>query len=193
MQHDRAALIVAHDVERVLTDIDADYGDCGIEFLRHGVLLVFGAPGQLKTLAGQEHGRTIPLPDHRRGDDITGRYSIREKSPAEAGQKFREECSLTGASARYVSRDDGKHKLHINFDQRFLADIPQMNSGTAWKIGRMLRPRPRRSKPTSILESSFVPTDGTRLPIVRSGDFGRSPFFEHLSAKQFAGRAKTLR
>ena len=45
MQHDRAALIVAHDVERVLTDIDADYGDCGIEFLRHGVLLVFGAPG----------------------------------------------------------------------------------------------------------------------------------------------------
>jgi hypothetical protein len=54
---------VAHDVERVLTDIDADYGDCGIEFLRHGVLLVFGAPGQLKTLAGQEHGRTIPLAD----------------------------------------------------------------------------------------------------------------------------------
>jgi hypothetical protein len=58
-----AALIVAHDVERVLTDINADYGDCGIEFLRHGVLLVFGAPGQLKTLAGQEHGRTIPLAD----------------------------------------------------------------------------------------------------------------------------------
>jgi hypothetical protein len=27
------------------------------------VLLVFGAPGQLKTLAGQEHGRTIPLTD----------------------------------------------------------------------------------------------------------------------------------
>jgi hypothetical protein len=63
MQHDRAALIVAHDVERVLTDINADYGDCGIELLRHGVLLVFGAPGQLKTLAGQEHGRTIPLAD----------------------------------------------------------------------------------------------------------------------------------
>jgi hypothetical protein len=27
------------------------------------VLLVFGAPGQLKTLAGLEHGRTIPLAD----------------------------------------------------------------------------------------------------------------------------------
>jgi hypothetical protein len=71
MQHDRAALIVAHDVERVLTDIDADYGDCGIEFLRHGVLLVFGAPGQLKTLAGQEHGRTIPL------DGVIGRPAFR--------------------------------------------------------------------------------------------------------------------
>jgi hypothetical protein len=63
MQHDRAALIVAHDVERVLTDIDADYGDCGIELLRHGVLLVFGAPGQHEMLVGQEHGRTIPLCD----------------------------------------------------------------------------------------------------------------------------------
>ena len=29
--------------------------------LRHGVLLVFGAPCQLQSLAGQEHGRTIPL------------------------------------------------------------------------------------------------------------------------------------
>jgi len=31
--------------------------------LRHGVLLVFGAPCQPKTLAGREHGRTIPLAD----------------------------------------------------------------------------------------------------------------------------------
>jgi hypothetical protein len=30
------------------------------------VLLVFGAPGQLKMLAGQEHGRTIPLADSPR-------------------------------------------------------------------------------------------------------------------------------
>src|SRR5450756_12790 len=62
-QHNRAALIVAYDMERVLADIDADHGDCGIELLRHGVLLVFGAPCQLKKLAGQEHGRTIPLAD----------------------------------------------------------------------------------------------------------------------------------
>jgi hypothetical protein len=60
-QHDGAARIVAHDVERVLADIDADYGDRSIELLRHRVLLVFGAPCQLRWLAGQEHGRTIPL------------------------------------------------------------------------------------------------------------------------------------
>jgi hypothetical protein len=62
-QHDGAARIVAHDVERVLADIDADHGDCGIGCLRHGVLLVFGAPCQLRLLAGQEHGGTIPLTD----------------------------------------------------------------------------------------------------------------------------------
>ena len=59
-QHDGATLIVAYDVERVLADIDADYSDCSVELLGHGVLLVFGAPWQL-TAAGQEHGRTIPL------------------------------------------------------------------------------------------------------------------------------------
>jgi hypothetical protein len=31
--------------------------------LGHGVLLVVGAPCQLQLLAGQEHGRTIPLAD----------------------------------------------------------------------------------------------------------------------------------
>src|SRR5712664_4375818 len=62
-QHDRAARIVAHDVERVLADIDADHGDRSTGCLRHGVLLVFGAPCQLRSLAEQEHGRTIPLAD----------------------------------------------------------------------------------------------------------------------------------
>ena len=54
-----------YNVERVLADIDADHGDRGIGRLRHGVLLVFGAPCQLRLLAGQEHGRTIPLSDIR--------------------------------------------------------------------------------------------------------------------------------
>jgi hypothetical protein len=50
-------------VKRVLANIDANYGNRGFECLRHGVLLVFGAPCQLRSLAGQEHGRTIPLAD----------------------------------------------------------------------------------------------------------------------------------
>jgi hypothetical protein len=60
-QHDGTAFIVTYDVERVLADIDAD--DSGLRGLRHGVLLVVGAPCQLLSLAGQEHGRTIPLAD----------------------------------------------------------------------------------------------------------------------------------
>jgi hypothetical protein len=31
------------------------------ECLRHGVLLVLGTPSQLRSLAGLEHGRIIPL------------------------------------------------------------------------------------------------------------------------------------
>ena len=36
------------------------------------------------------------------------------------------------------------------------------------------------------LEYDVVPTDDTRLPIVRSGDFGPSPFFGQLSGKPIA-------
>jgi hypothetical protein len=32
-QYDRTAFILADDVERVLVDIDADHGDCAVEFL----------------------------------------------------------------------------------------------------------------------------------------------------------------
>jgi hypothetical protein len=52
-------------VERVLANIDASYGDCGVEFRRHSVLLVFGAPCQRNLLAGQAHGQTIALADIR--------------------------------------------------------------------------------------------------------------------------------
>jgi len=62
-QHNRTALIKADNMERVLADIDADYGDFTVNYLGHGVLLVFGAPSQLRSLARQEHGRTIPLAD----------------------------------------------------------------------------------------------------------------------------------
>jgi hypothetical protein len=41
--------------------IDANRGDFGVECLGRGVLLVFGAPCQFRSLAEQEQGRTIPL------------------------------------------------------------------------------------------------------------------------------------
>ncbi len=53
-QHDGAARIVAHEVERVLADIDADHSDRGIGCLRHGVLLVFGACVYAYLLASTE-------------------------------------------------------------------------------------------------------------------------------------------
>src|ERR1700751_4909213 len=62
-KHDRTTKIVSHDVERILANIDADHGDCAVALLRHGVLLVFAALRQLLSLAGRDHGRTIPLPD----------------------------------------------------------------------------------------------------------------------------------
>jgi hypothetical protein len=54
-QHDCTAAVEADDVERVLADIDTDYGNCVVEIVRHSVLLVFGAPCQLRSLTGQEH------------------------------------------------------------------------------------------------------------------------------------------
>jgi hypothetical protein len=57
-------LILADNVERVLPDIDADHGRRSVELLRHGVLLVFGAPCHHSMLAGREHGRTIPSEAH---------------------------------------------------------------------------------------------------------------------------------
>jgi hypothetical protein len=61
-QHDCVTTIEPNDVERVLTDINADYGNCTLCCRSHGVLLVL-APLASLSLAGQEHGRTIPLPD----------------------------------------------------------------------------------------------------------------------------------
>src|SRR6476620_11722 len=61
-QHNGTTLIVAHDVERVLADIDTNHGNCSVHCLGHGVLLVL-APLASLSLAGREHGRTIPLAD----------------------------------------------------------------------------------------------------------------------------------
>jgi hypothetical protein len=69
-------------VERVLADIDANHGNCCIELLRHGVLLVFGTPRQLRLLVGQEHGRTIPLAENKS-------RSLKKKSASSYKRTFR--------------------------------------------------------------------------------------------------------
>src|ERR1700756_4481149 len=62
-KHDRTTLILPHDVKRVLTNIDADHGDCVVGLLRHSVLSSSSLPpSQLLSLAGLERGcRTSPL------------------------------------------------------------------------------------------------------------------------------------
>jgi hypothetical protein len=50
-------------MECVFTDINADHGDCAVEALGHGVFLCLWSPLPDSSLAGQEHGRTIPLAD----------------------------------------------------------------------------------------------------------------------------------
>src|SRR5882757_8745676 len=57
---------MADDVERVLADVDADHGNLGACCLGHGRAPRDAAPAQRRSLAGQEHGRTIPLPDKAR-------------------------------------------------------------------------------------------------------------------------------
>jgi hypothetical protein len=50
-------------MECVFADINADHGNCAVEALGHGVLLCLWSPLPDSSLAGQEHGRTIPLAD----------------------------------------------------------------------------------------------------------------------------------
>jgi hypothetical protein len=77
-QHNGAPPILANDVERILPDIDADYGDRALQCLCHGVLLVFGVPASLIALAGQEHGRTIPLAEVVHAGESVVRNATRE-------------------------------------------------------------------------------------------------------------------
>jgi hypothetical protein len=62
-QYNGTTLIVAHDAERVLADIDTNHSNCSVQYLGHGVLLVLTPLPQLLLLAGREHNRTISLTD----------------------------------------------------------------------------------------------------------------------------------
>src|SRR5258705_13961514 len=59
-QHNRATLIVAHDVERVLADIDTNHGNCSVLCLGHGVLLVLTPLPSFYCWRGGGTGRPAP-------------------------------------------------------------------------------------------------------------------------------------
>jgi len=79
------SVLFSEHVTCFLANIDASYGDCGVEFRRHSVLLVFGAPCRRNLLAGQEHGRTIPLSDLSRSGFL---QRTLPKHPHFAGRGF---------------------------------------------------------------------------------------------------------
>src|SRR5579863_2555486 len=84
-QHDGTTLIVADNMKRVLADIDTDHGDCALELLGHGALLVFGTPSQHSIASGagarpdhpiSRHLLTQTLTDNGRVEILGFRYAI---------------------------------------------------------------------------------------------------------------------
>src|SRR5262245_16617092 len=64
-QHQGSTPIMAHDVERILADIDADHGEFAVEFLGHGVLLCLSVPPcQFGSLAGAGARPDHPILGH---------------------------------------------------------------------------------------------------------------------------------
>jgi hypothetical protein len=62
-QNHGTTLVVAYNVERVLADIDADHGDCALELLGQGTLLLLRPFPSILSLLGRENGRTTPSAD----------------------------------------------------------------------------------------------------------------------------------
>ena len=66
--------ILADDVERILTDIDANHaGDRTITLAGHGELLLFAAPCQRRSLAGklgEAHGELIEITTYLTQDEL---------------------------------------------------------------------------------------------------------------------------
>src|SRR5208337_15834 len=113
-QHDGTALIVADNMERVLADIDADHGDCALELLGHGVLLVSGAPSQHPTVGG-----TGARPDHPISGQCAGARSglsaIFRQAPSPAvtvsiGASWAMETTL---SRKWTESRTRGRKLHL--------------------------------------------------------------------------------
>src|SRR5215813_1634338 len=64
-KHDRTTLILPHDVERILANIDADHGDCVVGLLRHGVLSSSSLPrASFACCRGRSTAADVPSQAH---------------------------------------------------------------------------------------------------------------------------------
>src|ERR1700730_5069184 len=74
-QADGTALILANDVERVLADIDADYGGAVSSFLSHGVLSLSSVvPASIRLQGGSRDGSFLERTS--RSADLLCRHGI---------------------------------------------------------------------------------------------------------------------
>ena len=97
-QDDRAALVEADDMERVLADIDADDGDLIGGRVGHGRAPSNAAPIQLCSPVGREHGRTIPLAVMGADRELAPHEGIccRQKSPSRLKNPITNQCRFAG-------------------------------------------------------------------------------------------------
>ena len=102
----------------------------GIGCLRHGVLLVFAAPCQLRLLTGREHGRTIPLadispsvPGHTHASEMSSKrqsilvHDIARLSPADRAKNFKG-IAAHGSRHKVSYRMVVHHRRSLGFRSR---------------------------------------------------------------------------
>jgi hypothetical protein len=121
-KHNGTAIIEADDVERVLTDINADYGRRSLCCRRHGVLLVL-APLASLSLAGQEHGRTIPLADFHSRSAGRFAHSRVDRVRARARRMCQKLVTPEAAMFEYAYQIVGSGPFDLVFVPGFISNV----------------------------------------------------------------------
>ena len=177
---------MAHDVERVLADIDADHDDRGIACLRHGVLLVFGAPGQLQSLAGH---RSTAGPSH--SDVPSQAHSARFPIPTRTHREVL--APMDRAEEKAEPKDVGEQALMRGLDTAF----PFFRLGLSWSsVGRRSDDRPHNGfqdfpcRDPTFTSARLMSATAPLILIATKGAVGRSSASHDSSGPQ---RPTTLR
>src|ERR1700757_1790103 len=125
-KHDRTTLILPHDVERVLPNIDADHGDCVVGLLRHGVLSSSSLPR-----ASFYHWRGWSTAGPSHSDVPSQAHNARFPVPTRI---HREVLALMDRAEEKAGREDvGEQALMRGLDTAF----PFFRPGLSWSsVGR---------------------------------------------------------